>query len=342
MYQIKDWTGQKVNYFTVLELAPNYAAEHNIKNHHRYWKCQCICGKICYIDSGKLRMGNCKSCGCMRSNKNNLAGKTFGRLTVIDQNKEQTLKHSFKNNGDRRIYWNCKCNFCGTNTVRSSQSLLKNNQICCDNCKQIKNIIGEKNGKLTVIEFLGIDQTHNGIWKCQCQCGNTKILNTCLFRQVYSCGCMRESIGEYNIRKILEQNNIKYLYNTGSIFPDLISVKGYHKCRYDFIILNDNNKPIRLIEFDGTQHTDPNTAWYNTTMVANDKIKNEYAIKNNIPLVRIPFSLRDKITLDDIMGDKYLINKDKDKITKVLEDEKTMYDFYDDFDYNDVFRMRQQ
>ena len=34
------------------------------------------------------------------------------------------------------------------------------------------------------------------------------------------------------------------------------------------------------------------------------------------------------------------------KITKVLEDEKTMYDFYDDFDYddfdyNDVFRMQQ-
>jgi len=38
-----------------------------------------------------------------------------------------------------------------------------------------------------------------------------------------------------------------------------------------------------------------------------DKEKNEYALSHNIPLVRIPYWERDNITLDMIMGDKYLI-----------------------------------
>ena len=35
--------------------------------------------------------------------------------------------------------------------------------------------------------------------------------------------------------------------------------------------------------------------------------KNEWALKNNIPLVRIPYILRDNVVLEDLLGDKYLI-----------------------------------
>ena len=38
-----------------------------------------------------------------------------------------------------------------------------------------------------------------------------------------------------------------------------------------------------------------------------DKVKNDYALTHNIPLVRIPYWERDNITLDMIMGDQYLI-----------------------------------
>ena len=38
-----------------------------------------------------------------------------------------------------------------------------------------------------------------------------------------------------------------------------------------------------------------------------DRIKNEYALSHNIPLVRIPYWERDNITLEMIMGDQYLI-----------------------------------
>jgi hypothetical protein len=38
-----------------------------------------------------------------------------------------------------------------------------------------------------------------------------------------------------------------------------------------------------------------------------DRLKNQYAKEHNIPLVRIPYWERDKITLDMILGDKYLV-----------------------------------
>ena len=40
-----------------------------------------------------------------------------------------------------------------------------------------------------------------------------------------------------------------------------------------------------------------------------DKRKNNYALKNNIPLVRIPYSERSKITLETIFGNKFLVEK---------------------------------
>lgn len=308
--RIVDWTGKQINYITVLELAPNYATEHNKKTRHKYWKCQCICGNICYIDSGRLRQGNVKSCGCKRDNKNELAGKTFGRITVIDENREETKKHSQE---DRRVYWNCICNFCGSKTIRSSHTLLRPNaNITCSNCYHIKDIRGEKHGKLTITDFIGIDNKHNALWKCKCECGNEKIMNSTLFHLVYSCGCSRLSIGEFHIKEILDAHNVKYLHDT-IYFSDLLSCKSSNQCRYDFIILDEQDNPIRLIEFDGQQHTDPNVGWYSLDIVRNDIIKNEYALSHNIPLVRIPYTLRDTVSFEDLFGDKYLITATEGK-----------------------------
>ena len=40
-----------------------------------------------------------------------------------------------------------------------------------------------------------------------------------------------------------------------------------------------------------------------------DKRKNQWAKEHNIPLVRIPYWERDKITLEMIMSDQYLIKE---------------------------------
>lgn len=39
-------------------------------------------------------------------------------------------------------------------------------------------MIGEKKGKLTVIEFSHIGNNYNKFWKAKCECGNTRILPT--------------------------------------------------------------------------------------------------------------------------------------------------------------------
>ena len=39
-----------------------------------------------------------------------------------------------------------------------------------------------------------------------------------------------------------------------------------------------------------------------------DIIKNEYAVKRGIPLVRIPYSEKGAITLDLLFSDKYLVS----------------------------------
>lgn len=62
--------------------------------------------------------------------------------------------------------------------------------------KPKKNLVGMKFGKLTVIEYSGYETKDNGLvyhlWKCQCECGNTKISNgrNLLNGHCKSCGCI--------------------------------------------------------------------------------------------------------------------------------------------------------
>lgn len=74
----------------------------------------------------------------------------------------------------------------------------------------------------------------------------------------------------------------------------------------------ENNKIIRLIEFDGEHHYQEisfhkDNRYSLKDRQERDKKKNEWAKNNNIPLVRIPYWEKDNITMDMIMGDNFLI-----------------------------------
>ena len=107
------------------------------------------------------------------------------------------------------------------------------------------------------------------------------------------------SIGEKNIYLLLSKHCIKFYFDY-PYFKDLYSDK-HNLLRYDFILINDENKPYRVIEMDSPYHTT------NLDIQHNDVIKNKYAQAHNIPLVRIPYKERDNITLEMLMSDKYLI-----------------------------------
>lgn len=55
------------------------------------------------------------------------------------------------------------------------------------------NIIGEKYGKLVVLEKVGMNKNHQSLYLCQCECGNTTIVTKSNLRSgsVKSCGCLK-------------------------------------------------------------------------------------------------------------------------------------------------------
>lgn len=96
------------------------------------------------------------------------------------------------------------------------------------------------------------------------------------------------SKGELTIANWLDENKINYIpqYKT-------------EKCKdkkclpFDFAVLNDCGDVIYLIEFDGGQHYKPVEFWGGDKgfkeLQKRDRIKDEYSLKNNVPLLRIPY-----------------------------------------------------
>lgn len=145
------------------------------------------------------------------------------------------------------------------------------------------------------------------MWHCRCSCGKeTDVATGNLNRlSVASCGHPNDSMGERNIKKILQNNNI--LYETEKAFDDLINPDTKRHPRYDFYLPEYH----RLIEFDGKQHyANTKSGWFSTGLEDRqnrDQVKNKYALSHNIDLVRIPYTKRDTMVLEDLLGDEYLV-----------------------------------
>lgn len=207
----------------------------------------------------------------------------------------------------KNIYWICKCdcgNLISVNSCNLNSALKNKRNSSCGKCHaQIKNLVGQTFGKLTVISH---DDTHKATiengwkhkWICECECGNKiSVFGSNLTRlHTTSCGCSNHSIGEENIEKCLKQNNIIYVKEFS--FLDL---KDKKKLRFDFAIFNKKGQLIELIEFDGRQHFDDYTPWNDEETLDDrqrrDILKNEYCLQNNIKLIRISYEKRDSINL---------------------------------------------
>lgn len=236
-----------------------------------------------------------------------ITGEKYNSWTVL----ERVLDNSKKG-----TYWRCQCE-CGTIKEVASTSLRNGASKSCGCQKAIKartnngkfiDETGNRYGKLVVLgrdEQLSIEK-HRAQWICQCDCGNiTTVSSKCLREdKTKSCGCLI-SIGEENISRILRDNNIIYKSQYQ------VNINGIYY-RYDFAIFDKEDNLIRLIEFDGIQHYDDKQKHWGhdiTKTQERDKIKNQYALQNNIPLVRIPYIERDNITLEMLLGNEYLVER---------------------------------
>ena len=258
--------------------------------------CQCECGNSTIVSGDNLRRNHTLSCGCLQKESAqkraiDLTGQRFGKLVVIE--KADVI--------DRQYYWWCQCD-CGK-IIRVLGNSLKQGRTktCgCENSKKPDDLTNQQFGKLTALELLY--KNDRVYWHCTCECGNySDVLASHLKSgRIQSCGCINYSIGEKNIEILLQENNISYIKEYK--FQDL------GQYRYDFYLPDLN----RLIEFDGKQHyQECGGSWDKDDSLQQrqdrDKIKNKYAISNNIDLVRIPYWKRDSITLDMLLGNEYQI-----------------------------------
>lgn len=246
------------------------------------WNCICDCGNTALISTDNLRSGHTTSCGCA-ANRTDLTGQHFGRLTVIE---------FVKNQG-----WKCQCD-CG-NIIYVEGSNLKNGNTKSCGCLQrdrasessYKSLVGLRFDMLVVLKRLENNRYNHVQYLCQCDCGNTTIVDASNLRQgnTHSCGCIK-SIGEYKIKCWLKQHNIPFIsqYSHEDIF-----LSSGRRPIFDFAIFNNQNQLQCFIEYNGKQHYQATGGWNTNenylTTVQRDTEKQLECAKRNIPLYIIPY-----------------------------------------------------
>lgn len=240
-------------------------------------------------------------------------GVPESRLTVIEE-----VEPYISPGGSKQIQYLCQCE-CGNTCILNGNRVRNGYTLSCG-CLQKEKLIernlnnstvkvGDRYGKLTVIKDLGLrkqpSRNKRERWSlCQCDCGSPPIeVKNNMLQNGWkkSCGCL-ESYGELTIENILKENNINFSKEYS--FPDLYVKGPNHLLRFDFAIFNDD-KLSYLIEFDGRQHyTGPEAQWKRSRTLEEiqeyDRLKNEYCEKNNIPLIRIPYTRLSKLSFSDL------------------------------------------
>lgn len=115
-----------------------------------------------------------------------ISGEKFGSLTAI--------RIVERGGSHKPVKWLCKCD-CGKEKVVDSQ-LLRNGIMKDCGCHVTNRLVGQRFGRLTVLEPTDRRMCGDIVWKCKCDCGNITYVATCnlMAKRSFtaSCGCMRK------------------------------------------------------------------------------------------------------------------------------------------------------
>ena len=129
----------------------------------------------------------------MLKNYEEFIGQQFGEWTIL----------SFAGKKNKTPYMTCRCS-CGKIKEVSLYSMKQGASKSCghkrkedfrtNNPNPIKNEIGNKYGRLVVIERAYKEGETRAFWKCRCECGNNIIVSGKQLRSgnTKSCGCLRK------------------------------------------------------------------------------------------------------------------------------------------------------
>ena len=285
--RLKELNGEKFGYLIVSRKLPK---EERVIPNKTNWECVCEhCGEIHVVTTGDLNRGRTNVCNCVL--QWDITGNKYNMLEVIERTEELS---------GTKYKWLCRCD-CGNYTKVSITHLKKGNTQSCG-CLVSKDLIDKTFGMLKVIRDTGKrDHKRGKIWLCKCECGNEYEVRTDSLTtgNTSSCGCLSESKGEKRIREYLETRSVKF--KEEYTFKDLAHI---NPLRYDFGILDNEGNLVVLIEYDGRQHYEM-TGYFGGVdeferYQERDRIKNEYARENKIPLLRIPYTQYEEI--EKILG----------------------------------------
>lgn len=280
------------------------------------FKCP-LCNKKFTARIDSVSGNKIKSCGCRKhytsslnaysigikntGPKQDITGQKFGTLTVLYPMNER--------DSSGNIYWMCKCD-CGGKRKATAYNLKTGHIKYCPECAHYRNglaHIGEKYGKLTIVDILKDKRASNNgllcIARCDCgqiiQCPLNYILRV---NGQQSCGKCTVSKGEEKIKSLLIKHNI--------IFTQQESFKGKMKmpnsvkcCLADFFLPKQNI----VIEYNGEQHYFPidffgGEEGFKKT-IKRDNWKKEYYNNHRLKCITIPY------TDYDILNWEYLLKK---------------------------------
>lgn len=219
---------------------------------------------------------------------------------------------------------------------------------------KIKNIIGEKYGKLTVIEQL--DERRNGkvLWLCKCECGGfcKSYKSTLDVGDIKSCGCLlqenitklsiinkKHSLSSDRLYKIFykmkercgNKNNKNYNQYGGrgiTIYKDwLDDFVNFYNWSMDNGY--EENLTIDRINNDGN-YEPSNCRWVNRKIQANNRSNNKYVVYDNV-----------KYTYSEFESKFNIPQKNLQKLIKSnsIEDILKMYTYFKYSDMVDILNI---
>lgn len=278
MGKLIDLTGQHFGELIVISRGSN------TKDNQAQWNCKCSCGKELLISSKTLRKGSIFSCGCKRITRcKDISNQKFGLLIAIEP-----IGHD---NSNKKL-WKCRCD-CGNEKIIRASDLIAGKIKSCGCLKTevlSSDLTGKRFGYLTAIKQIGQGKRKDFLWLCKCDCGGEIIVSTnnLTSGNTQSCGCL-VSKGEIKICNWLKEHNISFAKQF--VFPDLLG-KNKTPLRFDVAIL-ENDKPIKLIEFQGPQHYTnifklSAEEWEYS--LQRDEMKRQYCKEKDIPLLEIKYN----------------------------------------------------
>lgn len=132
-----------------------------------------------------------------------LSGEKIGALTILNRSQDKIDR-----SGKVRVMWNCKCDCGNGNVIVSTGYLRRSNYPSCG-CEASKSRseknrvdnVGEKFGRLTIVDILWGNSPVRAV--CKCDCGNDYIgiKSDITSGHTQSCGCLQaEKTSEANTK----------------------------------------------------------------------------------------------------------------------------------------------